>query len=185
MRLHRHQREPWGNRSFQNPDQCHPIPSRHLPSGNAGSGHGVCPPISLLLHRGRALSPSMTILETAVSPFALARLGVGIAVVPICACRAGIRGVRVHPISDKEARWTVGAAWGKGEKGVLVKSFRDLGADEVINYQTEMYLSALDKSLVRGFSMRSLIPSARGTASIIYGYWRQREESLLSLAYRT
>jgi mercuric ion transport protein len=34
--------------------------------------------------------------------FALARAGVGIAVVPISACRAGTRGVRVHPIPDKE-----------------------------------------------------------------------------------
>src|ERR1700739_35384 len=46
------------------------------------------------------------------------RPGVGIAVVPISACRAGIRGVQVHPISDKEARWTVGAACRKGEKSV-------------------------------------------------------------------
>src|SRR6516225_3982362 len=58
--------------------------------------------------------------------FALARAGVGIAVVPISACRAGIRGVQVHPISDREARWTVGAAWRKGEKSVLVTSFLEL-----------------------------------------------------------
>ena len=55
--------------------------------------------------------------------FALARAGVGIAVVPISACRAGIRRVRVHPISDKEARWTLGAAWRKGEKSVLDDKF--------------------------------------------------------------
>jgi len=55
--------------------------------------------------------------------FALACAGVGITVVPMSACRAGIRGVRVHPISDKEARWTVGTAWRKGEKSVLVTSF--------------------------------------------------------------
>ena len=58
--------------------------------------------------------------------FALARAGIGIAFVPVSACRAGTRGVRVHPISDKEARWTVGAAWRKGEKSVLVKSFLEL-----------------------------------------------------------
>jgi DNA-binding transcriptional LysR family regulator len=58
--------------------------------------------------------------------FALASAGVGIAVVPISACRAGIRGVQVHPISDKEARWTVGAAWRKGEKSVLVTGFLEL-----------------------------------------------------------
>jgi len=58
--------------------------------------------------------------------FALARAGVGVAVVPISACRAGTRGVRVHPISDKEALWTVGAAWRKGEKSVLVARFLEL-----------------------------------------------------------
>src|ERR1700730_15185376 len=44
----------------------------------------------------------------------------------ISACRAGTRGVRVHPISDKEALWTVGAAWRKGEKSVLVARFLEL-----------------------------------------------------------
>jgi len=58
--------------------------------------------------------------------FALARAGVGFTVVPISACRAGTRGVRVHPISDKEALWTVGAAWRKGEKSVLVARFLEL-----------------------------------------------------------
>jgi len=58
--------------------------------------------------------------------FALARAGVGVAIVPISACRAGTRGVRVHPIPDKEALWTVGAAWRKGEKSVLVSSFLEL-----------------------------------------------------------
>ena len=58
--------------------------------------------------------------------FALARAGVGLTVVPISACRAGTRGVRVHPISDKEALWTVGAAWRKGEKSVLVARFLEL-----------------------------------------------------------
>jgi DNA-binding transcriptional LysR family regulator len=57
---------------------------------------------------------------------ALARAGVGIAVVPISACKAGVNGVRVHPISDKEALWTVGAAWRKGEKSVLLTTFLDL-----------------------------------------------------------
>ena len=58
--------------------------------------------------------------------FALARAGVGFTVVPISACRAGTRGVREHPISDKEALWTVGAAWRKGEKSVLVARFLEL-----------------------------------------------------------
>ena len=58
--------------------------------------------------------------------FALARAGVGIALVPISACRAGTRGVRVHPISDREALWTVGAAWRKGTNSVLVTSFLEL-----------------------------------------------------------
>ena len=58
--------------------------------------------------------------------FALARAGGGVALVPISACRAGISGVRVHPISDKEAFWTVGAAWRKGEKSVLVARFLEL-----------------------------------------------------------
>jgi DNA-binding transcriptional LysR family regulator len=58
--------------------------------------------------------------------FALARAGGGVALVPISACRAGISGVRVHPISDKEAFWTVGAAWRKGENSVLVASFLEL-----------------------------------------------------------
>jgi DNA-binding transcriptional LysR family regulator len=65
--------------------------------------------------------------------FALARAGVGLAVVPISACRAGIKGVQVHPISDKEARWTVGAAWRKGEKSVLVASFLELLKKELDN----------------------------------------------------
>jgi DNA-binding transcriptional LysR family regulator len=48
------------------------------------------------------------------------------AVVPISASRAGTRGVRVHPIPDKEALWTVGAAWRKDEESVLVSSFLEL-----------------------------------------------------------
>jgi len=69
--------------------------------------------------------------------FALARAGVGIAVVPISACRAGIRGVQVHPIPDKEARWTVGAAWRKGEKSVLVASFLELLKKELARKSPE------------------------------------------------
>jgi DNA-binding transcriptional LysR family regulator len=70
--------------------------------------------------------------------FALARAGVGIAVVPISACKAGIRGVRVHPILDEEALWTVGAAWGKGEKSVLLTNFLDLLKKE-LNQKSRTY----------------------------------------------
>ena len=69
--------------------------------------------------------------------FALARAGAGIALVPVSACRAGISGVRVHPISDKEARWTVGAAWRKGEKSVLVASFLELLKKELARKSPE------------------------------------------------
>ena len=68
--------------------------------------------------------------------FALARAGGGIALVPVSACRAGISGVRVHPISDKEALWTVGAAWRKGENSVLVASFLELLQKELVHRLT-------------------------------------------------
>jgi hypothetical protein len=43
----------------------------------------------------------------------------------------------VHPISDKEALWTVGAAWRKGEKNVLVTSFLELLKKE-LNQKPQM-----------------------------------------------
>jgi len=43
----------------------------------------------------------------------------------------------VHPIPDKEARWTVGAAWRKGEKSVLVASFQELLKKELARKSPE------------------------------------------------
>ncbi|MBV9491881.1 MAG: LysR family transcriptional regulator [Verrucomicrobia bacterium] len=54
---------------------------------------------------------------------ALARAGIGVAFVPASACRAGLTGVRVHPIAERAARWKVGAVWRKGERSVLVTKF--------------------------------------------------------------
>jgi DNA-binding transcriptional LysR family regulator len=69
--------------------------------------------------------------------FALARAGVGVAMVPFSACKAGINGVRVDRIPDKEANWTVGAAWRKGEKAVLLTSFLELLKKELSRFREE------------------------------------------------
>ncbi|WP_038166434.1 LysR family transcriptional regulator [Verrucomicrobium sp. BvORR106] len=57
---------------------------------------------------------------------ALVRAGLGLAVVPQSTATSEFAGIRFHPLRDKEAAWTVGAAWRKGDSNPVLKRFLDL-----------------------------------------------------------
>ena len=57
---------------------------------------------------------------------ALVRAGLGLSVVPGSFAASQFAGVRFHHLRDKEATWSVGAAWRKGDTNPALKSFLDL-----------------------------------------------------------
>ncbi|WP_050029557.1 LysR family transcriptional regulator [Verrucomicrobium sp. BvORR034] len=57
---------------------------------------------------------------------ALVRAGLGLAVVPQSTATSEFAGIRFHPLRDKEAVWTVGAAWRKGDTNPVLKRFLQL-----------------------------------------------------------
>jgi DNA-binding transcriptional LysR family regulator len=57
---------------------------------------------------------------------ALVRAGLGLAMIPQSFGTSRFAGVRFHILKDEAARWTVGAAWRKGDTNPLLHRFLDL-----------------------------------------------------------
>jgi DNA-binding transcriptional LysR family regulator len=57
---------------------------------------------------------------------ALVRAGLGLAMVPESFATSQFAGIRFHHLRDKEAAWSVGAAWRKGDTNPVLKQFLEL-----------------------------------------------------------
>lgn len=62
---------------------------------------------------------------------ALVRAGLGVAVVPESLDPRRFTGVRFHPLKDRDAGWSVGAAWRKGDTNPALAKFLALLREEV------------------------------------------------------
>ena len=54
---------------------------------------------------------------------ALVQAGLGVAVIPESAGTSRFPGMRQHPLRDKDAGWSVGAAWRKGDTNPALAKF--------------------------------------------------------------
>lgn len=64
---------------------------------------------------------------------ALVQAGLGLAIIPESVGTSRFPGVVVHPLRDKEAGWSVGAAWRKGDTNAALARFLELLKAEVKN----------------------------------------------------
>lgn len=62
---------------------------------------------------------------------ALVRAGLGLAMIPQSFGTSRFAGVRFHILKDREAQWSVGAAWRKGDTNPLLHRFLALLKSEV------------------------------------------------------
>jgi DNA-binding transcriptional LysR family regulator len=62
---------------------------------------------------------------------ALARAGIGLTFLPASACKTRLVGVKVHPIPDPEAIWSVGVVWRRGHPSIVLARFLDLLDEEL------------------------------------------------------
>lgn len=61
-----------------------------------------------------------------MTALALARAGLGVAVIPESLWTSRIAGLRLHSLPDKEAAWSVAAAWRKGDANPALAKFLEL-----------------------------------------------------------
>ncbi|WP_367871508.1 LysR substrate-binding domain-containing protein [Luteolibacter sp. Populi] len=64
---------------------------------------------------------------------ALVQAGLGIAIIPESVGTSRFPGMRVHPLKDKDAAWSVGAGWRKGDTNPALAKFLQLLKEEMKN----------------------------------------------------